>query len=90
MQEGIMTTESKETTREAYWWEAEKRRSPRLNYLRKSIWSKNCIQSDHLPGVMCGLDKVYWYTKVFATGHGFGVLSSTGQKIALGPRSTGT
>jgi benzylsuccinate synthase len=70
MQEGIMTTESKETTREAYWWEAEKRRSPRLNYLRKSIWSKNCIQSDHLPGVMCGLDKVYWYTKVFAETEG--------------------
>jgi benzylsuccinate synthase len=68
--EGIMTTESKDSTREAYWWEAENTRSPRLNYLRKAIWSKNCVQSDHLPGVMCGLDRVYWSTKVFSETEG--------------------
>ena len=65
-----MTTDSKEGVREAYWWEAENKRSPRLNYLRKAMWSKNTIQADHLPGVMCGLDKVYWYTKVYSETEG--------------------
>jgi benzylsuccinate synthase len=65
-----MTTGSKEGAREAYWWEAEKKRSGRLAYLRKALWSKNCVQSDHLPGVMCGLDKVYWSTKVYSETEG--------------------
>jgi benzylsuccinate synthase len=65
-----MTTEAKDGAREAYWWEAEKKRSPRLNYLRKALWTKNCLQSDFLPGVMCGLDRVYWSTKVFSETEG--------------------
>jgi hypothetical protein len=65
-----MTTQPESGAREAYWWEAEKQRSTRLNYLRKALWSKNCVQSDHLPGVMCGLDRVYWSTKTMAETEG--------------------
>ena len=65
-----MATDSKDAVHETYWWEAEKKRSPRLNYLRKALWSKNCVQSDHMPGVMCGLDKIYWYTRVYSETEG--------------------
>ena len=65
-----MTAEGEEGVREAYWWEAQNRRSTRLQYLRNAIWSKNCVQSDHLPGVMCGLDRVYWTTRVYSETEG--------------------
>ena len=32
-----------------YWWWAEKKRSPRLNYLRKAVWSKATKGSACLP-----------------------------------------
>ena len=34
-----------------YWWWAEKARSPRLDYLRKAIWSKASKGSAYLPGI---------------------------------------
>ena len=56
---------TKEEIREAWWWEAEKRRSNRLNYLRKAVWPKDCKGGDYVDGVLMGLDKFYWWTKVF-------------------------
>jgi hypothetical protein len=33
-----------------YWWWAEKARSPRLDYLRKAVWSKGSKGAAYLPG----------------------------------------
>ena len=65
-----MTTEQKDEMKAAYWWEAEKKRSARLNHSRKTAWSKDCISNDYLPGIMAGLDKMYWYTKVYSETEG--------------------
>jgi pyruvate-formate lyase len=48
-----------------YWWWAEKKRSPRLNYLRKGVWSKATKGSSWLPGVQMDLENIRWYTKTF-------------------------
>ncbi|MDY6966533.1 MAG: pyruvate formate lyase family protein [Halobacteriota archaeon] len=48
-----------------YWWWAEKKRSPRLNYLRKAIWSKATKGSAWLPGIQIDLENIRWQTKVF-------------------------
>ncbi|MDY6856578.1 MAG: pyruvate formate lyase family protein [Thermodesulfobacteriota bacterium] len=48
-----------------YWWWAEKKRSPRLNYLRKAIWSKATKGSSWLPGVQIDLENIRWQTKIF-------------------------
>ena len=48
-----------------YWWWAEKKRSPRLNYLRKAVWSKATKGSSWLPGVHMDLENIRWYTKTF-------------------------
>jgi benzylsuccinate synthase len=34
-----------------YWWWAEKARSPRIDYLRKAVWSKASKGAAYLPGV---------------------------------------
>jgi formate C-acetyltransferase/benzylsuccinate synthase len=48
-----------------YWWWAEKKRSPRLNYLRKAIWSKATKGSSYLPGVQVDLENFRWHTRIF-------------------------
>ena len=58
-------TAEKGEVREAWWWEAEKTRSQRLDYLRKAVWSKGTTGGEYLPGIKADLNKVYWYTKVF-------------------------
>jgi len=37
-----------------YWWWAEKARSPRVDYLRKAIWSKAAKGAAYLPGTKIG------------------------------------
>ena len=48
-----------------YWWWAEKKRSPRLNYLRKAVWSKASKGSCWLPGIQIDLENIRWHTKIF-------------------------
>ena len=48
-----------------FWWWAEKKRSPRLNYLRKAVWSKATKGSAYLPGIGADLEMARWYTKTF-------------------------
>jgi len=43
----------------------QKKRSPRLNYLRKAVWSKATKGSAWLPGVQMDLENIRWYTKTF-------------------------
>ncbi|MDY6835402.1 MAG: pyruvate formate lyase family protein [Chloroflexota bacterium] len=62
MQEVATTTDG---IREAWWWEAEKKRSTRLNYLRKAVWSKGATGGRYQEGVTGGTDRIYWWTKVY-------------------------
>ena len=48
-----------------YWNWAEKARSPRIDYLRKAIWSKATKGSAYLPGVKADTELIYWATRVF-------------------------
>ncbi|MDY6857403.1 MAG: pyruvate formate lyase family protein [Thermodesulfobacteriota bacterium] len=48
-----------------YWWWAEKKRSPRLSYLRKAVWSKATKGSSFLPGVQIDLENAKLQTQVF-------------------------
>ncbi len=48
-----------------YWWWAEKKRSPRLDYLRKAVWSKASKGSTDSPGIHADLEVGRWYTKTF-------------------------
>ncbi|MDY6856577.1 MAG: pyruvate formate lyase family protein [Thermodesulfobacteriota bacterium] len=48
-----------------YWWWAEKKRSPRLNYLRKAVWSKATKGSSWLPGIQMDMENIRWQTKIF-------------------------
>ncbi|MDY6854794.1 MAG: pyruvate formate lyase family protein [Thermodesulfobacteriota bacterium] len=48
-----------------YWWWAEKKRSPRLSYLRKAVWSKATKGSTYLPGVQVDMENIRWHTKIF-------------------------
>ena len=50
-----MATKKEELTelleKRQYWWWAEKARSPRLDYLRKAVWSKATKGAAYLPGI---------------------------------------
>ena len=48
-----------------YWWWAEKKRSPRIKYLRKAVWSKATKGSSYLPGVQVDLENARLQTNVF-------------------------
>jgi len=48
-----------------FWWWAEKKRSERMNYLRKAVWSKAAKGSTYLPGVKMCLENLRIFTKVF-------------------------
>ncbi|HBN26495.1 MAG TPA: formate acetyltransferase [Desulfobacteraceae bacterium] len=48
-----------------YWNWAEKERSPRIDYLRKALWSKATKGSAYLPGVKVETEVIRWATKVF-------------------------
>lgn len=48
-----------------FWWWAEKARSPRLDYLRKAVWSKATKGSSFLPGIEMCTQTIRWYTKIF-------------------------
>ena len=48
-----------------YWWWAEKKRSDRLNYLRKAVWSKATKGSTWLPGIQLDMENIRGFTRIF-------------------------
>ena len=46
-----------------WWWAAEKKRSTRLDYLRKSIWKKGAIGGLYAPGVKVDLERAQLHTQ---------------------------
>ncbi len=45
------------------WWAAEKKRSKRLDYLRKAIWKKGAIGGLYAPGVKVDLERAQLHTQ---------------------------
>lgn len=46
-----------------WWWAAEKKRSSRLDYLRKAIWKKGAIGGLYAPGVKVDLERAKAHTQ---------------------------
>ena len=46
-----------------WWWAAEKKRSPRIDYLRKAIWKKGAIGGLYAPGVKVDLERAALHTQ---------------------------
>ncbi len=46
-----------------WWWAAEKKRSKRLDYLRKAIWKKGAIGGLYAPGVKADLERAQLHTE---------------------------
>jgi len=47
----------------AWWWLAEKKRSERLDYLRKAVWKKGALGGEYAPGVKVGLERPILFTE---------------------------
>ncbi|MBE0415714.1 MAG: formate acetyltransferase, partial [Dehalococcoidia bacterium] len=46
-----------------WWWVAEKKRSKRLDYLRKAVWKKGAIGGVYAPGLKLDLERPQLYTE---------------------------
>ncbi|GAB6275291.1 MAG: glycyl radical protein [Peptococcaceae bacterium] len=47
----------------AWWWLAEKKRSKRLDYLRKAVWKKGSIGGAYAPGIKVELERARLFTE---------------------------
>ncbi|MDY6845197.1 MAG: pyruvate formate lyase family protein, partial [Thermodesulfobacteriota bacterium] len=64
--EKAMTEQEKNLAeKQQWWWLAEKKRSDRLNHLRKAIWQKGAKGTAYLPGVKVDLEPSILYTEAF-------------------------
>ena len=49
----------------AWWWASEKKRSKRLDYLRKAVWKKGAIGGVYAPGLKVDLERPLLFTEAF-------------------------
>lgn len=56
------TVEEMEKERE-WWWAAERKRSKRLNYLRKAVWKKGAKGGVYTPGLKIDLERALLFTE---------------------------
>ena len=49
----------------AWWWAAEKKRSKRLDYLRKAVWKKGAIGGVYVPGLKIDLERPLLFTEAW-------------------------
>lgn len=49
----------------AWWWLAEKRRSKRLDYLRKAVWKKGAVGGAYAPGIKIDLERPVLFTQAW-------------------------
>lgn len=47
----------------SWWWAAEKKRSPRLDYLRKAVWKKGRRGGEYEPGIKVDIESQILFTK---------------------------
>ncbi len=51
--------------RQEWWWVAEKKRSKRLDYLRKAVWKKGALGGNYAPGVKLDLEMPALFTDMW-------------------------
>ncbi|MEW6439300.1 MAG: pyruvate formate lyase family protein [bacterium] len=51
--------------KQEWWWAAEKKRTKRLDYLRKAVWKKGAIGGVYNPGVKVDLESVGLLTEMY-------------------------
>ncbi|MFW6126373.1 MAG: pyruvate formate lyase family protein, partial [Chloroflexota bacterium] len=54
----------------AWWWAAEKKRSPRLDYLRKAVWKKGRRGGAYEQGIKVDLESPQLYTEAWKANEG--------------------
>jgi len=65
VEERIKTHEEKQE----WWWIAEKRRSRRLDYLRKAVWKKGALGGNYAPGIKLDLEGPTLFTDMWKRNH---------------------
>jgi benzylsuccinate synthase len=60
-QKQIVALENKQE----WWWAAEKKRSQRLDYLRKAVWKKGAIGGNYSPGIKIDMEIATLFTDTY-------------------------
>ena len=66
----------------AWWWASEKKRSKRLDYLRKAVWKKGAIGGVYAPGLKIDLERPLLFTEAFRANEDDPVLLRKGKAMA--------
>ncbi|MDY6845157.1 MAG: pyruvate formate lyase family protein, partial [Thermodesulfobacteriota bacterium] len=62
----MLQQETKELEeKQQWWWVAERKRSPRIDYLRKAVWDKGVKGISFMPGIKADLERSWLYTQAF-------------------------
>lgn len=64
MAEGAINVAELEKKQE-WWWLAEKKRSSRLDYLRKAVWKKGALGGNYAPGIKLDLEMPTLFTDMW-------------------------
>jgi formate C-acetyltransferase/benzylsuccinate synthase len=51
--------------RQEWWWVAEKKRSKRLDYLRKAVWKKGALGGNYAPGIKVDMEYPVLFTDMW-------------------------
>jgi hypothetical protein len=56
---------SEHEQKQEWWWVAEKKRSKRLDYLRKAVWKKGALGGNYSPGIKLDLEMPTLFTNMW-------------------------
>ncbi|MGB2798771.1 MAG: pyruvate formate lyase family protein, partial [Dehalococcoidia bacterium] len=66
----------------AWWWAAEKKRSPRLDYLRKAVWKKGRKGGQYEPGLNIDIESPELFTQAWQAAEGDPMLLRRAKALA--------
>ncbi len=66
----------------AWWWAAEKKRSPRLDYLRKGVWKKGRKGGEYEPGLKIDIESQQRFTEGWQAAEGDPILLRRAKALA--------
>ena len=66
----------------AWWWAAEKKRSPRLDYLRKAVWKKGRKGGEYEPGLKIDIESPQLFTEAWQAAEGDPMLLRRAKALA--------
>jgi len=65
-----------------WWWAAEKKRSKRLDYLRKAVWKKGPIGGTYNPGIKVDLERPQLFTEAWKENEGDPIMLRKAKTLA--------